>query len=63
MIKDDYNAKYKIWAEENKVWAMPKMILPFNIKSQKFDSYEEMNAWKKELLIDIAKHGGVKWSK
>ncbi len=63
MIKDDYNAKYKIWAKENKVWAIPQMILPFKIKPQRFDSYEEMNAWKKQLLIDIAKHGGVKWSK
>ncbi len=35
MIKDDYNAKYKIGTKENKVWAMPKMIEIKKVKSEK----------------------------
>ncbi len=42
---------------------LPKMILPFKFSPQRFNSYEEMNKWKKQLIIDIAKHVGVKWIK
>lgn len=30
---------------------------------QKFDSYEEFNRWKSELLVEIARRGGLKWTK
>ncbi len=60
---DNYNTKYKIWAEEKKIVAFPQMILPFKFSAQKFNSYEEMNSWKEKIIIEIAKCGGVKWSK
>jgi hypothetical protein len=34
---------------------------PSPIQIQKFKTYEEYNAWKKEYLLEIARHGGVKW--
>ena len=62
-MKDNYNAKYEIWASSPKVVHMPKMILPFKFSAQKFNSYEDMNEWKNKLIIKIAENGGVRWSK
>lgn len=62
-ISDDYNAKFEIWAKERKVFPMPKAKLPFRFAPRKFSSYEELNQWKKELLVKIAEKGGVKWSR
>lgn len=62
-ISDDYNAKFEIWAKERKVFSMPKAELPFKFAPQRFSSYEELNQWKKELLVKIAEKGGVKWNK
>ncbi len=60
-IKDNYNAKYEIWAKKSIVASFPQMILPFNFSAKKFKSYKEMNDWKKELIEKIAENGGVKW--
>ena len=60
---DDYNAKYKIWSKEHRMFTLPKAELPFKFPPQKFSSYEELNQWKKGLIAEIAEHGGVKWSK
>jgi hypothetical protein len=60
-IKDNYNAKYDIWAEKPVVVNFPQMILPFKFSAKKFKSYKEMNDWKKELIARIAESGGVKW--
>lgn len=59
----DYDAKFKIWARNPIVVACPR---PSNLpafKAQRFDSYEAFNAWKAGLLDQIAKQGGVKWTK
>lgn len=63
IVKDNYNAKYEIWAKNGKVTTMPKMILPVAFPPQKFGSYQEMNEWKKNLLVKIAEKGGVTWSR
>lgn len=60
---DDYQAKFRIWAQERKIFSLPKMVLPFEIESQKFNSYKEMNEWKQQLLQRIAAAGGVKWGR
>ena len=60
-ISDNYNAKYAIWAKTPKVSPLPKMTLPFKFPPQKFNSYEELNEWKKNLIVKIAEEGGVKW--
>ncbi len=62
-MKDNYNAKYDIWAEKPVVAGFPEMILPFKFSPKKFASYREMNEWKKTLVIRIAENGGVKWKK
>ena len=60
---DDYNSKYAIWARAPIVHPMPEFtgVPPF--EPQKFDSYEDLNRWKSELLVEIARLGGLKWTR
>ena len=41
-----------------------KFLTPTNLpkfSKKSFRNYEEMNAWKKEYLMEIARCGGIKW--
>lgn len=58
---DDYNAKLDLWAREGRVYAQPKIANLPRFGSKSFSSYEEMNAWKKELLEELQRQGGPKW--
>jgi hypothetical protein len=60
---DNYHAKYEIWAKSPAVWPLPNIEALPRFGSRKFSSYEEMNAWKKEYLCEIARSGGVRWKK
>ena len=62
-ISDDYGAKIKFWVSNLRVYPLPKITNLPVFKSKKFNSYEEMNQWKRELLAEIAKIGGIKWTK
>lgn len=57
---DDYEAKLKIWVQEAKVWALPEFTVP-SFPPQRFNSHEEMNTWKRDLLRRIAEQGGIRW--
>jgi hypothetical protein len=59
---DDYDAKIKYWALRPQVPHLPKPIgwPPFGAK--KFNSYQEMNDWKRQYLLEIARMGGLKWT-
>jgi len=52
-------AKIRLWALSDRAPALPQAIGLPPIKSRKFNSYAEMNAWKKQLLREIAVRGGV----
>jgi len=60
---DDYGAKLTIWARESRVHAMPTLANLPHFGHKKFGSHEEMNAWKKELLGQLAETGGAQWTK
>lgn len=62
MIRDDYNAKYRLWARARFRVRVPRAVGLPKIRSRKFDSYTEFNAWKTEYLKRIAQRGGVRWS-
>ena len=62
-ISDDYSAKLDIWARNPKVCAVPRIGNLPRFRSKKFRTYEEMNAWKRALIEQIALNGGVKWTK
>lgn len=52
---DDYKAKLKFWAANPQVVPLlPMPPLP-SFRSKKFNSYEEMNRWKDEYLLQIAR--------
>lgn len=59
---DDYRAKFQLWASEDRVVACPKAVGLPRFGSRRFSSAKEMNAWKKELLEETARQGGVKWT-
>jgi len=53
-ITDDYRAKYRLWASNPRVMpaSAPTRIPGF--KSKRFSSHAEMNAWKREVLLQLA---------
>ena len=61
-IADNYKAKLEIWAAEGRVVAMPRATGFPRFSCQRFSSGAEMNAWKKELLAETARQGGVRWT-
>ena len=62
-FSDDYSAKYGIWARQNKVVRLPEPQGVPRFGSRKFNSYREFNAWKRDLLEQIALQGGLRWTK
>jgi len=63
---DNYSAKLEIWGRESsasKVYRLPRICGLPRFGSKKFNSYKEMNAWKKAFLDEIASAGGVSWKK
>jgi hypothetical protein len=62
-VTDDYEAKLTLWARQPVVCALPQVAgLPrFGVK--RFNSYAELNAWKRDLLLKLAEQGGVTWTK
>ncbi len=61
-ISDDYQAKLRLWASARHVMALPRLEGLPRFGAKKFRSYDEMNAWKMELLREIATQGGCRWT-
>ena len=62
-ISNNYKSKLKIWASDNRIVALPKAVGFPQFGCKRFSSGYEMNAWKKEMLTETARRGGVKWTK
>ena len=60
---DDYAAKYELWAREGRVYPLPKVVGLPHFGSRKFSSHHEMNDWKRSLLDEVARRGGVRWTR
>jgi len=60
---DNYKAKLDIWAREHRPSPLPKIANLPRFGSKKFNSYTELNAWKKQLFETLAKRGGAQWTK
>jgi hypothetical protein len=60
---DDYQAKIRHWALHPEVPRLPRPIAWPPFQSKKFNSYQEMNDWKRKYLLEIAGQGGLKWTK
>lgn len=62
-VTDDYGAKLDLWARAGKAVRMPRIDnLPY-FGHRRFNSYEELNAWKKWLRDQLAEKGGARWTK
>lgn len=59
---DDYDSKLEMWARESRVHPLPRARGLPRFKSRKFSSYKAFNAWKRGLLDEIARNGGVTWT-
>ena len=53
-ITDDYQAKIKLWAIRPEVTRLPRPTGWPPFSGKKFNSYEEMNEWKRRYLLEIA---------
>lgn len=53
-ITDDYRAKYRLWAAHPRVIAAPTPPHLPKFASRRFSSHAEMNAWKRELIRELA---------
>lgn len=60
-VKDDYRAKYRMWINDPPAFSPPvPMNLP-HFGCKRFRNYAEMNAWKRQYRLEIARAGGVQW--
>jgi hypothetical protein len=60
---DDYESKYAIWAAEPAVFPLPEYEGVPRFAPRRFGSYEGLNRWKRELLLEIARRGGLRWTR
>ncbi len=61
-VTDDYLAKYRLWASNPQVVAIPHAPRLPNFKSRKFATYQEMNQWKEAVLKELAREAAAKWT-
>jgi hypothetical protein len=54
-ITDDYRAKYRLWAADPQVVPAPAPARIPNFTSRRFSSHAEMNAWKSQVLRQLAR--------
>lgn len=54
-ITDDYKAKIRLWARNPQVIPAPPPVKIPGFKSRRFSSYAEMNAWKEQVLRELAR--------
>ena len=59
---DQPEAKLKIWARERRVVRIPRIANLPRFGSRKFDSYAEFNSWKEQLLLELVRNGGARWT-
>lgn len=54
-ITDNYQAKYRLWAAHPVVVPAPVPPLIPNFRSRRFASHAELNAWKRSVLLALAR--------
>ena len=62
-ITDDYGGKFVLWAKAGKVCRLPRITNLPSFGHRRFNSYEELNAWKQWLRDELARKGGAQWTK
>jgi hypothetical protein len=57
-ITDDYTAKVRLWAQNPIVVPLPQGPAVPRFAAQRFRNYEEMNRWKRDLILRMARQSG-----
>ena len=55
-------AKLRLWAADPKPARLPRLANVPRFRSRKFNSYQDLNAWKDELIRELIRRGGAKWT-
>ena len=53
--------KIRLWLENPPDMKFPVPVNLPKFSKKSFRNYDEMNAWKREYLREIAAQGGIKW--
>ncbi len=62
-LTDQPDAKLRLWAARPTVVATPRIANLPAFGRRSFDSYAAFNAWKQELLLELVRRGGAKWTR
>lgn len=60
---DQPDAKIRLWAQQRRVVKCPRIANLPVFGHKKFNSHAEFNAWKDELLLDLVRKGGARWTR
>jgi len=58
---DPREQKFQLWLKNPPVMKFPVPLNLPGFTKKSFRNYEEMNAWKREYLKEIAAQKGIKW--
>ena len=61
-ITDQPDAKIQLWARQRRVVRTPRITNLPRFGVRRFSSYAEFNQWKQELLLELIRKGGAKWT-
>ena len=62
-ITDNYSGKFELWAKAGKVCRLPRIANLPAFGHRRFNTYEELNAWKQSFREELARKGGAQWTK
>jgi len=61
MKVDIREQKIRLWLKNPPEMIFPEPLDLPRFSKKSFRNYDEMNAWKREYLCEIAARGGIKW--
>jgi hypothetical protein len=62
-ITDEPDAKIKLWARNPRVVRTPRIANLPRFGVRRFNSYADFNKWKQDLLLELVRQGGAKWTR
>jgi hypothetical protein len=62
-VTNQPEAKLRLWALNPKPARLPRIDNLSRFSSRKFDSYQAFNTWKDELIRELIRRGGAKWTR
>lgn len=57
------DAKTYLWARAPRIVRAPRIANLPRFGRRSFASYAEFNAWKQDLLLELVRRGGARWTR